>query len=183
MRRFVGVGAVAALLVAVAGQALAQPSSQVIERRGYVGVGGGVAIPVGDFGDATKLGWMVHGFGGVTTSGGKWGGRIDASYSQNELDLAVGNVKSFGATANLVLTPGPRPADFHPYFFAGAGGYRVKATGAEGEWAFALNGGAGVQLHLGRRVDVFVEGRWLHLTTDNSINMVPVTAGFRWGGI
>ncbi|MGQ0702294.1 MAG: outer membrane beta-barrel protein [Gemmatimonadales bacterium] len=183
MRSIVAAGAIVALTLGAAAQAMAQPTSQDVERRGYVGVGGGVTFGTGDFGDATKIGWMVHGFGGYTTRGGMWGGRLDASYGQNALEGDGGNVKTFGATANLVLTPGRRPADFHPYFFAGAGGYRAKQTDLGGEWAFALQGGAGLQLHLGRRTDIFLEGRWLHLFTDNAANIIPVTAGFRWGGI
>jgi opacity protein-like surface antigen len=82
-----------------------------------------------------------------------------------------------------VITPGHRPAGFHPYFLAGVGGYHVTSTGGSGETRLALNGGAGVQFHLGHQSDLFVEGRYLTIRTGQAVNLIPVTFGFRWGGI
>lgn len=179
MRGRVGVGSLA-LLLFLTGTAEAQHRHDM-EARGYLGVGGGLAVPSGDFGAAANLGWVGHGFIGYTTRHGILGGRLDASFGRNPLGL--GSLWMGGATANAVLTPGHRPASFHPYLLAGAGAYHVNSTGGSGETALALNGGAGVQFHLGHRNDLYVEGRFLSIRTNNAVNLVPITFGFRWGGI
>ena len=155
------------------------------QARRYIGVGGGMAVPTGDYGDATKLGWIAHLIAGFTTSGGLVGGRLDASWIQNKIEATSRSVRLIGATGNLVLTPGRRPADFHPYFLAGLGLYNSKQTDGVGssETSFAWNAGAGVQFHLGGRTDLYVEGRLLNIRTDNPISVIPVSIGFRWGGI
>ena len=55
------------------------------QRRGYIGVGGGLGVPSGQFGTNAQLGWMSQGFAGYTTRGGLLGGRIDASFGNNPL--------------------------------------------------------------------------------------------------
>ncbi len=181
MRRFVLAAACLGLAVASAGDIEAQ-SSQQLRARGYIGVGGGLAVPVGDLSDAAKTGWMGQLVGGYTSRGGLLGARIDATYGQNSLKT-TGNVKLVGATGNVVVTPGHRPANIHPYFLAGAGLYRVSSTGGTAVTKVALNGGGGVQFHMGHRSDLFVEARFLTIRTDGPTNLIPIIVGFRWGGI
>ncbi len=179
MRKLIAVGALA--LAA----SLATPEdgeAQRLQRRGYIGAGGGLGIPSGQFGTDASVGWLGHLFGGYTTRGGLWGVRLDGTVGKNSL----GPGSSFwlgGGTVNAVLTPGHRPANFHPYFMAGAGPYYVNSTDGSGEVAVGLNGGAGVQLHLGHQTDIFLEGRFLTIRADRAVNLVPITVGFRWGGI
>ncbi len=153
-----------------------------LRARGYLGVGGGLGVPSGQFGNDANLGWIGHAFAGYTSRGGLWGGRIDASLGRNPLGTP-GGFWIGGATANLVVTPGKRPASFHPYFLAGFGAFHVNATGGSGETRAALNGGAGLQLHLGHQSDLFIEGRFLTIRATRAVNMIPITLGFRWGGI
>lgn len=109
------------------------------------------------------------------------GGRLDVSYGQNKFE--GGSYKHLGATANVVLTPGHRPANFHPYLLAGGGIYHVRVTGGTNRTKPALNGGLGIQLHLGHRTDLYLEGRFISILSDPSTNFIPVTVGFRWGRI
>jgi opacity protein-like surface antigen len=157
-----------------------------IKTRGYVGIGGGLAIPVGDYGDLAKTGWLANLIGGFTTKGGIFGGRADVMWAQNSITNTDGHERFLGLNADLVLTPGHRPANFHPYFLAGVGVFnaRESAAGISGsETKFAINVGAGVQIHTGHRTDVFLEGRFLSIRANNALNLIPLTLGLRWGGI
>lgn len=176
MKRIVGRMAVAGLaLILVAGPASAQ-------ARGYLGFGAGVNVPVGDFADAFKLGWLGQVVAGITSANGKIGGRIDGSYSKNSVKSpGTGHVSLIGANADIVFTPGKRPAKVHPYFLAGVGFYNNDNAD---ETKFALNGGAGIQIHTGGKLDVYTEARFVSVRTDGaSTNFIPITLGLRWGGI
>jgi hypothetical protein len=180
MKRLMALACVA-VLGSTAGSLEAQ-HRHPLQSRGYFGVGGGLGVPSGRFDTNANLGWIGQAFAGYTTRRGLWGGRIDASFGRNPLG-GPGSFWLGGATANAVVTPGHRPARFHPYFLAGVGVYHVTSTGGSGETRLALNGGTGVQLHLGHRSDLFVEGRYLTIRTGQAVNLIPVTFGFRWGGI
>lgn len=170
------------VILAVAAGRLEAQHRHAVQSRGYFGVGGGLGVPSGTFDTNANLGWIGQGFAGYTTRSGLWGGRIDASFGRNPLG-GPGSFWLGGATANAVVTPGHRPAKFHPYFLAGLGAYHVNSTGGSGETRLALNGGAGLQLHLGHQSDLYVEGRLLSIRTERAVNLIPITLGFRWGGI
>ena len=177
-RKLVGLAVTTLLIAAAARPAAAQ-------ARGYVGLGGGVNIPIGDFKDFNKTGWLGELIAGVTGKDGMWGGRIDGMYLHNTFKGGGGATKLFGANADLVVTPGKRPAKVHPYVLGGVGFFNVKNDGVAGsETKFAWNAGAGLQVHTGNKLDVFFEGRFLSIsTTGSSIHMIPIAVGLRWGGI
>lgn len=181
MRRLTGLVGLAALL---AFTSTLQAQHRELERRGYLGFGGGLGVPSGQFGADANLGWMGQAYAGYTTRKGLLGARLDATFGRNPFGT-IGGFWTAGGTVNAVFTPGHRPANFHPYLIAGAGAYFVDASGAgsSGETAVAFNGGAGVQFHLGHRSDFYMEGRFLTIRTERAVNMFPVTLGFRWGGI
>jgi outer membrane protein with beta-barrel domain len=157
-----------------------------IKARGYLGIGGGLAIPVGNYGDEAKTGWLANLIGGFTTKGGIFGGRADLMWAQNGIVNAAGHERLLGLNADLVLTPGHRPANFHPYFLAGVGVFnaRQSTTGVTGsETKLAINTGVGVQIHTGHRTDVFLEGRFISIRANSALNLIPITLGLRWGGI
>jgi opacity protein-like surface antigen len=157
-----------------------------VKTRGYFGVGGGLSIPVGDFGDVAKTGWVGSAFGGFTTKGGIFGGRADLMWAQNGLDGVDGHQRMLGANVDVVLTPGHRPANVHPYFLAGVGVYNGKTSvsvGSGDATKLALNAGVGVQIHTGHRMDVFFEGRIVSFRASDALNFLPLVIGLRWGGI
>ncbi len=158
-----------------------------ISTRGYFGVGGGLAVPVGTYADVAKTGWLANAIGGFTTRGGIWGARADIMWAQNSLKDAAGHERLLGANVDAVITPGHRPANAHPYFLAGLGVYNAKDTspGLIGSTTrLAINAGAGLQVHTGHRTDVFIEGRFLSIRTSaHAVNLIPITFGIRWGGI
>jgi hypothetical protein len=109
-------------------------------------------------------------------------------WAQNNRKAGLnGHERLAGLNADLVITPGHRPSDWHPYLLGGVGVYNAKesASGVTGsETKFAANGGAGIQIHTGHRTDVFLEGRFVTIrSSGGSLNFLPVTLGFRWGGI
>jgi opacity protein-like surface antigen len=186
MRRIaVGLMGPALMLALMAAPAAAQRANH---HHAYIGIGGGLALPTGDYADAFKTGWNLDALAGFTTRGGIWGGRVDLMWAQNNLKLGLnGHERLLGLNGDIVLTPGHRPANWHPYLLAGIGVYNGKetATGVSGsETKFAFNGGAGVQIHTGHRSDVFLEGRFVSVRiSGNALNFVPITVGFRWGGV
>src|SRR5687768_18003493 len=88
---FLGTGILALALVAPA-QA---------QGRGYVGFGGGLSIPVGDFSDAFKMGWLGQVVAGITGPSGRFGGRIDGMYIRHSFDGTVDGSRSEEHTSEL----------------------------------------------------------------------------------
>ncbi len=179
MRKITGLAATALLFGAIA----AQPAAA--QARGYVGFGGGLSIPTGDFADGFKTGWLGQVVAGITGPSGVLGGRIDGQYVRHSPDVGTGHIRMIGVNGDLVWTPGKRPAKMHPYLLGGVGFYNAKASGAtDGETKFAFNLGAGLQIHLKDRMDFFAEGRWVSIRSDpGSTNFIPIVVGLRFGGV
>ncbi len=188
MKRIGASGLVLGLVtLAAVSQAAGQvPSKADVESRGYFGFGGGLSIPVGDYGDFTKTGWVLQGFGGVTFRDGLIGVRADGMFGQNKDKGADQHMRLIGANVDLVVTPGRRPMNVHPYLLGGVGFYNAKLVGtpgAPGSSKFALNAGVGIQVHTGHAMDLYVESRIITVRTAIRTNFVPLTVGLRFGGI
>ena len=177
------------LTVAAVSQAAGQvvPTQAEVKARGYAGLGGGISIPVGDFGDLAKTGWLGQFLAGITFRNGTLGVRVDGNYGQNTYKNADGHERIIGVNASLVVTPGRRPMDVHPYFLGGVGLYNAKFVGTPSSTSAtkpALNAGFGIQVHTGHRMDFYVESRIVTVRTAGSkINFVPLSVGLRFGGI
>jgi opacity protein-like surface antigen len=175
--------AVTALLFAGAAQ------TANAQARGYVGFGAGLALPLGDFKDCCKTGWLGQVIAGVTGANGMIGGRIDGDYIRNSVKGTAGiHSTMVGANADIVWTPGHRPAKVHPYLLGGIGVFNAKFSGGgltgSSETKFAFNLGGGLQVHMGNRMDFYTEVRYLGVqTSDGSTNLIPIVIGLRWGGI
>lgn len=178
MRRKVVGLAVAALLITGAAR------SATAQARGYVGFGAGVALPMGNFKNAVKTGWLGQVIAGVTSANGMLGGRIDGMYIRNSLKgTGGGSTKLLGANLDLVWTPGQRPAKVHPYLLGGVGFFNAKSSGPS-QTKFAFNLGGGLQVHLANRMDFYTELRYISIqTTGGSTGVLPISIGLRWGGV
>jgi len=172
MRRALGAVVLGAVLAA------GVPALASAQARGYVKLGGGVGMPMGDFGDHFDMGWIAQVAGGIGS--GMIGGRINGTYGQNGAKDVDGNVKIMGAMGDLVLSPSMGDGGVAPYFLGGAGFQSIK--NGESDTKFGWNVGAGVNLKLGG-LAVYLEGRYLSIQTEGeSSTMIPITAGIRIGG-
>ena len=180
-RTFAGFLGIGLLTLALAVPAQAQ-------GRGYVGFGGGLSIPTGDFGDAYKMGWLGQVVAGITGPSGKLGGRIDGMYIRHSVDAtADGSTALLGANGDLVFSPGSADAKIRPYLLGGIGFFNIKSelgsTEFPSETKFAYNVGAGLRFGGGGRMSFFLEARYLNINTDvESTGLIPIAIGLRWGG-
>jgi len=166
--------------------ALAVPAQA--QARGYVGLGGGLSIPMGDFGDNYKMGWLGQVVARITGPNGMLGGRIDGMYLRHSHDVTDGrSVQLLGANGDLVVSPGSADAKIRPYLLGGIGFFNVKedlgSTELPSDTKFAFNLGAGLRFGGSGRMSFFVEGRYLSIQTEgSSTGMIPIAVGVRWGG-
>jgi hypothetical protein len=157
------------------------------QARGYIGFGGGVSIPTGDFADQVNTGWLGQVVAGITGPTGKLGGRINGTYTRHSFDTILDddpNVRIIGAMGDVVFSPGQPEAKLRPYLLGGLGFQNAKenTATADGETNFAFNFGAGVNFGMGG-AKLFVEGRWLSIRGDGgSTSLIPLSLGIRFGG-
>lgn len=177
----------AALMVGTLGLALTGLSSTAnAQARGYVLLGAGLAIPVGDFHDqGAKTGWLGQIAGGITAPGGVLGGRVNGTFSRNGFSDSDEHFRIIGAMGDVVVSP-KMTGSIAPYVLGGIGFQNGKATGTgitdDGLTKFAWNAGAGIGFRAGS-IGVFVEGRFLSIRTPGvAQNLIPISAGIRWGG-
>lgn len=183
-----------AVLALVATRARAQPVGSASTRAVRVGIGGGVAVPVGNFKDGYQSGSLRRdlqngvtgqGFVEVRPAGLPVGLRASVTYSRFGIDKvrvgstgaevtgADGTSEILGGLGNVTLQfPG---GPIRPYVLAGVGAFNVKnrftgLTGAAAQSAdvsetdFGINGGAGVALRL-VGLEAFVEARVANVYT------------------
>jgi opacity protein-like surface antigen len=175
MKRFLPVMTVAGLLAGAA------PAAAQI---GFV-VGGGVSVPVGEFGEFAKSGWMALGGAqlGIPLFPLKF--RAEGLFGRNTHEGASGDKTTlYGGMANAIFQIGPPLVPVKPYVIAGVGylnhRYSPGAAGAQSdsEWKPVFGGGAGVGLNL-LVIGVFVEARYLRR---DDTGFIPVIVGVRLGG-
>jgi opacity protein-like surface antigen len=148
------------------------------------GVGGGLAMPIGDFGEGLGMGFDVHGMLGFNPAALPFGMRVDVGFNQFgfEDEFGDGNFRIISGTANALLKI---PAtSISPYVIGGLGVFNGKADveGAEGSTRFGINVGGGLQFNLSgmathleaKYVNVFFEGE--------SGAYIPITFGIMFGG-
>ena len=174
----------AAMLVGTLGLVLAgTPRSAHAQARGYLQLGPGIGIPVGSYkDDGAKTGWLAQIAGGITAPSGVLGGRVSGTYMRNGSTFAGVHDRIIGAMGDVVVSP-KMQGSVAPYVLGGIGFQNGKSNvvGAASSTKFAWNAGAGLAVKAGK-VGVFVEGRFLSIRTDRATNLIPISAGIRWGG-
>jgi hypothetical protein len=158
-------------------------------------LGGGLTLPLGNFGDAVGTGF--HGLAAVGFQPANFpvGIQVDGMYQRLGIDddpvfgEVDANIQLIQGTANAVYKfQTSEETKVRPYIIGGVGVYNVKATGddvpdnAGSDTEFGINGGAGFDFVAGA-VGVFVEGRFHNVFTEGeSTNFIPITVGVRLGG-
>ncbi len=153
------------------------------------GVNGGLLLPMGDYSDRDKAGWIIGGGATYWLTGGQIGVRGDVSYGQTKHDLVGGDTKIAGGMASLVYGFGLSTAAARPFVTGGLGVYnrKVETTGpgasSTSETKIAFGVGAGVRFKLGTGgAGVTVATRFTSISTDvSSTTFLPITVGVNFG--
>ena len=187
MKRF-GMALVAvALCVAAASPVTAQMKSAGSMRYGFAA---GVLLPMGNYNDFDKMGF-VGGVGATYWLAGQpIGIRADVSYSQSSHDEAVsvaGHTKIIGGMASVVYALNPASAPARIMLTGGLGFYNVKVDatggGSASESKIGFGGGAAVAFKMGTGSTRLVLGsRFTSVgTTGGSTTFLPITVGLSFG--
>lgn len=175
-RTFRGLVAATVLVAAVSTVAEAQSSTP------RFGIKAGVALPMGDFGDAAGLGIHAGAHLGMPLGTGNWGLRFDADYGRYDGEGGIDNISLLGGIANVMLNVQTESA-WKPYLLAGLGYYNVKVETALGDGDdsnLAFNVGAGYNFTMGS-ANMFTELRFLSIQTEgSSTNTLPIVIGLRF---
>jgi hypothetical protein len=174
MRKLILLGATLGLLSA-ASSASAQGSGSWIGS-----LGGGVSLPVGNFGDADKTGWHGAAALGYKPAASKMEYLVDASYhhlvsksfadAHNNLFIAMARANYWAGNKVYVIGGAGVMRD---EFSSTTLGITSKATAS----AFALTGGLGLSLNK----SIFVEGRVINgFTKGSATTLIPVTIGVKF---
>lgn len=181
MRRFAGsliLGAVAALTVSSTAQAQS------------VFFGGGVTVPMGDYKDYAKTGYIMT--AGVSIDIGSKGLFLDLEgfFGSNNHKTTTSNFKEktnlAAGIAALGYTFGKAGQKVRPYVLAGGGilnhqfrtDNNTPNNGEGSTKSAAFTGAAGLLIALNNKANFWVEGRYMSGTGDNSdTKVLPLTAG------
>jgi hypothetical protein len=149
------------------------------------GVGAGLLMPMGDYGDIDKLGF-TGGVGGTYNLPGGVGIRADVTYgTTSEKDgVTPHTTKILGGMASVVYafgTAGPRP-----YVMGGLGLTNAKFSAggvSDSETKVAFGFGAGVSLPMGTGGSrLFAETRYTSVSTSgSSLTFLPIVVGVSFG--
>ena len=176
VRTLRGLAAATALIAAVSSSSAAQAPTN--ESR--FGVNAGIALPMGDFGDAAELGFHLGGHIQMPL-GEMLKLRVNGDFGSYGLPDGVdGSWTLLGGMANIVL-PITTSSALKPYVFGGLGMYKWKididGLGAIDDTKLAFNVGAGYDF--GK--NFFTEIRFLSIQTDNdALNTLPIVIGLRF---
>jgi hypothetical protein len=184
MKRF-GLALLAVLALVVVA---ARPAMTQMRQGGGLqyGVSAGLLMPMGDYGDFDKMGFVAG--AGVTKwlPAGNIGVRADLSYSQTSHDVEDGNTKLIGGLASVVYALQPASAPARVMLTGGLGYYNVKIdeagdTFSESKIGFGV--GAAVAFKLGTGSTRAVVGtRFTSVSTSgSSITFLPITVGLTFG--
>lgn len=165
------------------GLALTLGAGQAHAQSVNFGVGGGLTIPIGDFGDVAKTGWHGLGMIGYQTASGV-GLRGDFYYGQNNSDPSGAKFKLAGGLGNVTYSFGGS-SSITPYVMGSIGyfNFKVESGGASAsESKVAFGGGGGLKFKAGSDSQFFVESRYLTINTSGSnANFIPISVGITFG--
>jgi hypothetical protein len=171
------------LAVLAAGAMLAGSNLQA--QTPQIGLGFGLTMPMGDYGDVASSGFHVLGSVAFKLGPSPLKVRADLSYHRTGLEVLTGNSSLIGGMANLVYTL-PSPV-IKPYLLAGVGYFSEKLSGGgQSTSGGSIAYGAGAGLNFGLAIaSMFVEVKYLNIgsnDTFNSATIFPITLGLRFGG-
>lgn len=156
---------------------------------GY-GAGGGVLVPISDYHDIDKAGWVVGADLTYWLASASIGIRLEGSYSQTSQRAGAccidHQTKIAGGMVDIVYEFGTTEAPMRPYVLGGLGVYNLRftATGfpASSDTRLGFGAGAGLAWRMGGgRTRLFVEGKITTFTVNHvQFASVPIRAGLRF---
>lgn len=161
---------------------LFSPTVAMAQNRPSIFLGGGVTIPISDYADLAKTGWMAT--GGVTIPVGTRGIfiPIEGLYGRNDHDVGGSHSNLYGGTAGIGYRFG-EASRVGVYLF-GAGGVLVHrfvpggTASSTSNTEFAYTGGAGVDIPVSGKVSLWIESRYFGR---DEVKFVPVFGGISIG--
>ena len=162
--------------------ALAVTAGSAAAQRPQLGIGGGVAVPTGDLGQAQSAGWHGQISMGYRPPMFPLGFRVDGLYHDMAGDVpSAASFRTAAVTGNVVLEA-PALA-VRPYLIGGVGYYNTKFQGLASRDGLGFNGGVGLKFRLAD-LESFVEARY-HTAlnaigpdgNERSASFVPITFG------
>lgn len=151
-------------------------------------LGGGVAVPLGNFDDVVKMGWQGTAAVSFAPRNLPVGIQVDGSFGQfgDESPLDIKSQLVYG-TANAVYRfVSSADSKVRPYVVGGGGVYNSKETGSDAlggsTTKFGINAGAGFDFKAGS-AGLFVEGRFHDVFVEGpNLKFFPINLGIRFGG-
>ena len=143
-------------------------------------VAGGVAMPVGSFGEATGIGW--HGLAGLglTSIMQPIALRLDVAHYRFEAEETQPSRRITSAVLNLSYRLPMTDSPLSPYLSAGAGAHWLECSGEPAcgsDTRFGWNAGLGTKV-AALRLKWFLEARFHAINAESgSVRFVPVTLG------
>lgn len=168
------------IVVLAAAGALAPAGRLHAQRPVTVGVGGGVSLPQGRFGDAADPGWRAL---GALWLGGPMhllGLRLDGAYDRFGAAVGEGARSVASGTLNVTYRLPAVRSPLSPFVIAGAGAYRLACSGGASCPAttrFGWNGGLGTRF-AGLGLRGLVEARYHRVALPGAdASWFPLTLG------
>jgi hypothetical protein len=151
-------------------------------------IGGGLAVPLGDYDDVVKIGWQGMAAVSFEPRGLPIGIQVDGSFSQfgDESPLDIKSQLIYGTVDVVYRFQSSEGSSFRPYLIGGGGVYNSKETGGDAlggsTTKFGINAGAGFDFKAGG-AGLFVEGRFHDVFVSGpNLQFFPINLGIRFGG-
>lgn len=166
----------------VFGASTAQAQVPLVPKMWSLGIHGGLAQPMGDFGDAADMGYAVGAMLQIKPPLAPVGFRVDGTYNRFTLKAPLDdeNVNFLSGNASVVFDIAPTPM-VTPYILGGVGLHRFSASGTDAtENDFGFHGGIGLNVGLAG-FGTYIEARYVSVQTEgSSTNFIPITVGIKF---
>lgn len=173
--------------VVLVGTALMAGAAHAADSVVHFGVGGGLALPVGDLKDLNyNAGFNGNVRVGIKPAGKNFGLLVQGDYNQlggDDLGITTNRkAKIMDATLDAVFMP-PVEGKLHPYFGAGFGVYSVKTSQVTGtissdnsDSMLGFNGLIGFSMKAGEKMGWGLSAQY-HTASKNNFNStwIPIT--------
>ena len=145
------------------------------------GLGLGATLPMGDYGNADKMGLNILGVFETPLGQSPLYLRVDGLYTSTAHKAGSGNTSILGGTVSALYHFSAPAATARPYLLGGLGFFNVDPGVAASQTKIGLSFGGGVLFDLAG-FNAFAEARYMSVqTSGSSITFVPLSVGLMFG--